>query len=366
LGHLNVAATSESDALATGIGQLVQAANETVRELIAECPPGDPIGTRLALVERTMRRLTLLTGQLNTVGRGIPGRATPLNLNSVVSQLSPSLQRLLGPFITLECALHPDGVWAAGDRGQMEHVALGLVINAREALPLGGAVHLGAHRWTVETERHYRVGSLPVGDWAVLEVRDNGSGIDERAMRYLLEPSLSGLPFDSSLSLATVAMIVRDAGGQMVLDTGRATGTSLAACFPMVRPPRARQPATGTANAILVIDDDEWARMSGARILRRAGFSVLEAEHGDAAIELLDDVAGSCVRLVLVAADLPQQGANPLIDRFHAERPEIEIVLTRDIHSQGSAADFSGVVLAKPFVADTLVKVVAERLARPA
>jgi CheY-like chemotaxis protein len=347
-----------SDRLATGIGDLVAAANQTVRELLAACPPGDPIGTRLASVEQTMHRLAVLTGQLHTTARPAKARATPLDLNSVVSRLSPSLQRLLGPFISLECVLHPSGVWAAADRGQVEQLVLGLVINAREALPLGGTVQVVADSLLLERTRQFRIGSLEPGHWSVLEVRDNGSGIDERSIEHLFQAPPRSLPFDSSLSLAAVAAIVRDCGGRMVLQSDRATGTSLAACFPAVRPSRARQPATGTASAVLIVDDDEWARMSGARILRRAGFGVLEAEHVDAATELLEDVAGSCVRVVLVDARLAQHGAMPFTELIRRERPEIELLAT----GNGGFSGTGEAVVAKPFVADTLVKAVSALL----
>ncbi|HEY4101236.1 MAG TPA: ATP-binding protein [Gemmatimonadales bacterium] len=356
--HLSASVAATSDGLTTGIGELVAAANQTVRELLAACPPGDPIGNRLARVEQTMHRLAMLTGQLHTSGRPVTPRATPLDLNSVVSGLSPSLQRLLGPFISLECVLHPGGVWAAADRGQIEQLVLGLVINAREALPLGGTVHVVADSLTLDRPRRFRIGSLEPGNWSVLEVRDNGSGIDERSIEHLFQAPPRNLPFDSSLSLSTVAAIVRDCGGKMVLQADRTAGSALAACFPAVRPSRTRQPATGTASAVLIVDDDEWARMSGARILRRAGFGVLEAEHVDAATELLHDVAGSCVRVVLVDAHLAQHGPVPFAEILRSERPEIELLATGD----GGFSRSGETVVAKPFVADILVKAVSALL----
>jgi two-component system cell cycle sensor histidine kinase/response regulator CckA len=198
----------------------------------------------------------------------------------------------------------------------------------------------------------------------MLEVSDNGTGVDERAVHHLFEPSAKGLPLDSSLSLATVSAIVRDAGGQMVLDTKPGGGTMLAACFPAVQPRRTRLPATGSACAVLVVDDDEWTRLSAARTLRRAGYGVLEAEHADAALELLDDVAGSCVSLILVDHRLASDGARPLGDRIHSERPDVHLLIaTSPSATMTSTGNRS--VLEKPFTPDDLVRAVQRRIPAP-
>jgi two-component system cell cycle sensor histidine kinase/response regulator CckA len=332
-----------------------------VRELLASCRPDDPLWPRLQQVQQTMERLATLTGRFDAAPRIRPARATPLDLNTVVREMTAPLQRLLGPFISLETVLHTPGLWAAVDRSQIEQVALGLVINAREALPLGGIVRVATHRWVVNEPTQFRVGSLPAGVWSALEVRDNGAAVDERNMRHLIDRSTRGLPLDSTLSLSTVAAIVFAAGGHVILDMPNGGGTVLAACLPTVLPRRARQPATGTADAILIVEDDEWTRMSAARTLRHAGFGVLEASQPDDALELLDDVAGSCVRLMIVDDELLVGGARPFGERVRRERPEVELVVTA-AHRSSTGGD-APAVLTKPFSPEDLLRTVRDRLA---
>ena len=205
----NLAEATIADGGTQAIGELVQAASAAVRDLMDRCPPGDPIGTGLRKVQQSMERLAVLTGQLPGTPGHASARATPLDLNSVVREMVAPLQRLLGPFINLETELHLPGLWAAGNRSQFEQVAFGLVINAREALPLGGKVRLATRRWVLAESTRYRIGTLGAGIWAVLEVRDNGAGIEAGGIRHLLEPSSRGLPFDSSLSLSTVSTTPR-------------------------------------------------------------------------------------------------------------------------------------------------------------
>ena len=358
----NAATKVAPDAAGAGIGELLDAANAAVRELLAACPPNDPLQPELQQVREAMDRLTALTGHFEPGPRLRQVRATPLDLNTVVREMVAPLERLLGPFITLETSLPSPGIWAAIDRGQVEHIALGLVINAREALPLGGVVRVSSSLWVVEKPTQYRVGTLPAGTWSALSVSDNGASVDERSMRHVIDPSSRGLAHDSSLSLSTVASLVRDAGGHIVLDMPNDGGTVLAACLPAVIPRRVRRPATGTATAILIVDDDEWTRMSAARTLRHAGYGVLEAAQPDDAIELLDDVAGSCVRLMIVDAEMLSTGVRPIGELLRHERPDVGVVVTAT-HRASTGGFETGPVLTKPIAPDELLRTVRERLA---
>ena len=86
-----------------------------VGELLDRCPPGDPMRSGLRKVQQTVERLAVLTGALDHPNRRAIPRATTVDLNSVVRDMVASLQRLLGPFITLETALHVPTLWAVGD-----------------------------------------------------------------------------------------------------------------------------------------------------------------------------------------------------------------------------------------------------------
>ena len=314
---------------------------------------------RLNQVHQTMQRLAALTGQFSSLGRRRQAHATPLDLNTVLRLMTPSLERLLGPFTSLDTALHRPGIWAAADRGQVEQVILGLVINARESLPLGGAVRLSTDQRVFEFRQNFRIGTLPPGTWAMVQVFDNGSAVDEATIRSRLEPGPHSVAYDSSLSLATIAAVVRSAGGQIVLDTPLGGGKLLAACFPAVAAPRARQPATGTAGAVLLVDGDEWCRLSGARALRRAGYGVLEAGDAETALELLADVAGSCVRVVVLDAGVVMANGTPLAARLAAQHSELDVVVAA---SGSEQSRFARDLTSGRLGADELVHAVRERM----
>lgn len=310
------------DVVDTPYPEMAARAAAAVRGLLDDCDDDDPMRSRLEEVRAVVDRLA----QAEAPRRGGPPPGTLLDLNSVITQLTPSLRRLLGPFIAFDTALHPEGVWVSAERHQIEQIVLGLVINAREALPLGGTIVVATRIASFDHPVRFRFGALGPGEWGILEVRDNGTAVDHAAMMHLLDPVARGVRFDSSLSLGTISAVVARLQGEVILDTRGEQGSILGAAFEAASDPALRDVALSPAVAILVADDDEWNRLSLARALRRAGFGILEAEHGDTALELLDDVAGPCVRLVLAAAELPCHGQRRLSDSLRDERPELGLI----------------------------------------
>jgi CheY-like chemotaxis protein len=112
----------------------------------------------------------------------------------------------------------------------------------------------------------------------------------------------------------------------------------------------------------MVVDDDEWVRSLTSRILRRAGYGVLEADHAASAMELLRDVAGGCIRLVLT--DIMMTGMNglALADAVRRDHPGVKVVLMSGCTAEVLPADLAradyGPVLAKPFTAVALLEAV--------
>ncbi|MGH7582370.1 MAG: hypothetical protein ACREL5_03985 [Gemmatimonadales bacterium] len=332
-GHPEVEAMQQAGPIAAGLEGLVHEADLTLRRLLAGCAPGDPLQNGLMEMGKTVRQLVDLAEHLESEKRG--NLRTPLDLATVVGEMFRAVQRLLGPFVELRTDSAP-GVWAVVERFQAEQIALSLAINAREALPMGGAVSINARRWHLVSAREFRAGTLPPGEWSILEVRDNRLRIDDRLVELVTAPtSVDAI----NLSLGSAAGIVRAAGGQLVIDTG--DGTALAACFPAAPSPRPppRHRAAGIADAVLIVDDDEWLRLSAARSLRRAGYGVLVADHSDAALELLDDVAGSCVRILVCRGDLRCADGLSLVETIRARRPDVDLVLTG-----AGVAPFLGVI----------------------
>ena len=337
---------------------------EPVTPTVADplAPYVDEIGARLRHVEKMAA-----VARRNTFARRPPRRPALIDLNTVVLHMRPLVQRLAGPFIAVEELLAVGGAWLEADFGQLGQVLLNLVANARDAMPLGGSLRLGTFRWDRPTEHSHRYGTLPGGSWTVLEVRDTGTGMDADVLEHLFEPffTTKSPGEGTGLGLAAVYGLARQLGGQVIVDSTTGQGSTFAVCLPAKEAPAGRPLSGNAPAAILVVDDDEWVRTVTARILRRAGYGVLEADHATSAMELLRDVAGGCVRLVLTDIMMAGMNGHALAEVVRRDHPGVQVVLmsggTSDVHPEELSDAESGRVLTKPFTAVELLEAVRVR-----
>ncbi|MEP6591293.1 MAG: ATP-binding protein [Gemmatimonadota bacterium] len=350
--------------LAQDVGNLLTAAGGNVRELLAECDQDHPMVERLDDLRESIRRAASITHQLNTFARRQPRRPALVELNALVAQVRPLVTRLAGPFVTIEEVAAEGGVWIEADAGQLEQMLLTLVANARDAMPLGGKLRVGTFRWHVGSERPHRHGVLRAGNWAVLEVRDSGAGMEPDVLEHLFEPFFTTKDpgQGTGLGLAAVYGLARQLGGQVIVESAPDAGSTFAVCIPAKEAPQGRATAAVGPDAVLVVDDDEWVRTVTARILRRAGYGVLQADHAAAAIELLRDVAGGCVRVVLTDLLMAGESGRALADVVRRDYPGVRLVLMSGLRADLVPPTLSqvgdGPVLTKPFTAAELLQAV--------
>ncbi len=351
------AITRLASGLSCELTPLLRDAGTTVQSLVGSPLIDSTLHAQLEDVRESIQRSAMIVRQLEAVGRAVPRPASEVALDEVLTRLRPMFPRLAGPHIRIveTYAARHDRVVA--EHGQLEQVLLTLVVNARDAMPLGGQMTISTRRWTLDAPRPHRHGLLPAGEWLVVEVSDTGVGMDEATLAQLFEPffSTKQLGFGSGLSLSAVYGMMGQRGGQVIVASEPGAGTTVTICFP------AQAVAVGQARdddaqtAVLVVDDDEWVRNVTARILRRAGYGVLEADHGEAALELLRDVAGQCVGTVLTDIYMPRLDGRRLAELVRREHPGLHVVLMT-----GDATGSDGVqhILRKPFTAGELLAAV--------
>jgi CheY-like chemotaxis protein len=201
-----------------------------------------------------------------------------------------------------------------------------------------------------------------MGNWAVLEVADTGLGMDEQVMERLFEPffTTKAPGMGSGLGLATVYGIAHQLGGQVRVSSAKERGTRVGVWLPSVSDDSERSMIDPEA-AVLVVDDDEWIRTVTCRSLRRAGYGVLEASHAEEALELLRDVAGECVRVVVTDIQMPGISGIEFARLVSRQHPNLRMVLMTGHGPEMVRAAAAGVgpVLRKPFSRAQLLAAVA-------
>lgn len=342
-----------ADGVARELSPLVRHAATTVHAMLQSRPGDADLQALLHPVRESLQRGAVVLRHLQSVGRGGSGPVEPVDVHAVIATLRPLIPRLAGPFITCTEQLAAQGAWTVAEHGQVEQMLLTLVVNARDAMPLGGELVIRTDHWALEEPHRHRHGVVPAGNWLVLQVRDSGNGMDEETLNQLFEPFFTTkLPSQGSgLGLAAVHGMVHQRGGQVVVESSPGGGTTVSLCLPAELAVAPLRDATDAA-AILVVDDDEWVRTITARVLRRAGYGVLEAGHGEAALALLHDIAGSCVGTILADVDTPRLSGHRLAEVVQRDRPSLRVVLMSGDATRWDAAER---VLRKPFTPTELL-----------
>ncbi len=282
-----------------------------------------------------------------------------MDLNSVVEAMWPLLNRVAGSFIRLEMALDPAGVGVAVGGDQIEQLLLKLVLSASDAMPLGGQLVIATRQWRLARPHSHANGTVPAGRWGVLRVADTGTRLDDGALAEPAEPIPRSLDAGSvgSLDLVRATAIVQRAAGHILIEAGDVTGTAVTICLPATEVVAANVRAPETSPAVLVVAGDAWLRTTTAHLLRRSGYGVLQADHANAALELLRGVTGSCVRVMLIDTDLPGKEEPTLARDAQTLRGDLQV-----IHVGRARAGSSEDLLTKPFTAAELLQAIGRRL----
>jgi CheY-like chemotaxis protein len=333
-----------------------RAAEPAARELVDEVIEG---GDRAAA----------LTRQLLAFSRQHPQRLQHLDLNVVVRGVARMFRRLIPENVVIDVELHGAPVAVRADLGQLEQVVLNLVLNARDAMPAGGRVTIR----TAIAGRAPEECGVAAERCAVLEVRDEGPGIAAEVRPHVFEPFFTTKPDGrgTGLGLATVAAIVRQSGGGIVLDTAPRAGATFRIYLPRVEgastapAPDAAQLARGD-EVVLVVEDDPAVRGFVRRTLDAAGYAVLEAPGPEQALALAARHVGFDVLLTDVV--MPGMSGRELAARLHARRPALPVVFvsgyTEDASVRSGTLPPGQIFLEKPFTGAAVAAAVRAVLER--
>ena len=329
--------------------QVVLANTETMR---LDRPEHD---APIQQIQEAARRGGWLTRRLLEFARRQILEPVVLDVSVAVHEMQPMLQRLVGEHIQIALVLGDGQLLVRSDRGQVEQILLNLVVNSRDAMPRGGRI-------TIETRPD------PSRTHAVLTVSDTGTGMDEATRARMFEPFFSTKgTLGTGLGLSTVYGIVKQNGGQVEVETALGAGTTFTITLPRLAqalvsgPSRADGQNTRGSETILLVEDDPAVRSSTRRTLERAGYHVIDAEHGGDAVERAAAYNGG-IHLMLTDVAMPGIPVTEMIQHLGATRPEMELLFMSGFSDDAvvrHGVEQSGAgFLQKPFeISDLLVKV---------
>ena len=239
---------------------------------------------------------------------------------------------------------------------------LNLAVNARDAMPEGG--RLAVETRAIELARPPREG-LPAGSYVRLSVADSGCGMDTDTQARIFEPFFTTKPEGegSGLGLATVHGIVTQSAGAITVSSAPGRGTTFDVLLPATdlaaepkRPDQTPAAGAGAGETILLAEDEPMLRELAALLLTEAGYTVLPAEHGEAALTLADQHAGS-IDLLITDVVMPRMNGPELAERLRTLHPGIRVLFVsgyQDRALAGRGIRDRDAVLEKPFSDDQL------------
>ena len=318
-------------------------------------------------------RAASLTRQLLAFSRKQVLTPRVVDLNVVIRGMEPMLRRLIGEDIVVQIVLEEELAHVTADSGQLEQVLLNLCVNARDAMPDGGALSI----------KTANVTSLDLGltpeapstDLVMLFVSDTGHGMDEQTRTHIFEPFFTTKPEGkgTGLGLSTVYGIVKQSGAAITVDSGIGRGTSFRILFPRTDDelsapqlvPRSRE---GT-ETLLLVEDDRSVRELADRILSDRGYRVTPCSDGKEALRAFSS-APELIDIVVTDLIMPGMSGRELVQALRQIRPGVAALYvsgyTEDELIRRGLHDPCVTFLQKPFTADELTNKVRALLdARP-
>jgi two-component system, cell cycle sensor histidine kinase and response regulator CckA len=321
-------------------------------------------------INKATERGAALTHQLLAFGRKYEAAQVRIDLNRTVADLREMLTRVIREDIqlTIDVASVPLAIMI--DSHDVEQVILNLVINARDALPMGGTIHVDVARERIDAS-HSPEPSVAPGEYVRLRVRDNGIGMTPDVQAHLFEPffTTKEVGQGTGLGLAFVHGIARHGRGFVTVETAPAKGTTVSVYFPpapdAVVDPTTAPPLSSTDHVppgatILLVEDEGAVRKMIAQMLVRAGYRVLSAATPGEACTLFEHHPE--IELLLTDIVMPEMHGPALAQRLVGQRPDLRVLFVSgysDAIPDGATATGKAAFLAKPFPSARLVTTVA-------
>jgi len=324
-------------------------------------------------------RAAALTAQLLAFSRKQVLQPRRLQVNSVLLEVHAMLRRLIGEQIEINIVTSHVTWTVLADPNQLEQVILNLALNARDAMPGGGTITFETQQVTVDGEYTDMHLGVTAGEYVMLAVSDNGTGMDDATRAQIFEPffTTKSVGAGTGLGLATVYGIVRQSGGHIYVYSEPGLGTTFKIYLPravgdeqqlLSTPAAARPRSLPTGESILLVEDAADVREFVARVLIRAGYVVHVADGPSAALDATDGALGTLDTLDLLLSDVIMPGMNgrELADVITQRRPGIAVLFmsgyTDNAIVHHGVLDPRTSFLHKPFTPDQLLNEIRRTL----
>lgn len=323
-------------------------------------------------VLKAARRAAELTRNLLAFSRKQIINPKPIHIDAIISNTSKLMRRIIGEDIELSTAFSDKKLLVMADAGQMEQVLTNLATNAHDAMPYGGRLSIYTKQVVVK-EGSEALYDLPApGNYALISVADNGTGIDQETLERLFEPffTTKEVGKGTGLGLAIVYGIIKQHDGSILVSSRPGKGTTFTIYLPLMEgsvvgeEAKISPPSAGGMETLLVAEDEEMVKVFLKKILERAGYRVIVAGDGEDAITRFrehDDIS-----LVLSDVVMPKKNGLEVVQEIKKIKPGIKVIFisgyTADLMHKKGIIEEGVEFISKPFAKNDLLRKIREVL----
>ena len=316
--------------------------------LLLQHDQGDLDYADLIQIRQNANRAAALVSQLLAFSRKQTLRPEVLNLRDTLADLTHLLNRLVGDKVTLTLSHDPVLKTIRADKRQLEQVLMNLVVNARDAMPAGGDIRIETEAKTLPEPLRRDRARVPEGDYVLVRVIDQGVGIEPDKLQKVFEPfyTTKRTGEGTGLGLSTAYGIFKQTGGFIFVDSTPGIGTSFTLYLPVFaeRPVQTAisqdpvAPVTRQGDGVvLLVEDEAPVRAFASRALRLRGYTVLEADNAEDALELLSDPAVA-VDVFVTDVVMPGMDGPSWVRLALKDRPNVRVVFVSG-YAEGAFGD---------------------------
>ncbi|MBW8889667.1 MAG: response regulator [Fibrobacteres bacterium] len=365
--------------IAHDFNNLLTAINGFTSLSLVKLPAENPVREHLIEVARAGERASQLTRQLLAFSRKQLLSPQSVDLNKVVAEMGNMIRRIIGEGFTVATRLDPDLAPIRMDPGQLEQIIINLAVNARDAMPDGGELLIETAGFAFTTGMIGALDSFRPGNYAMLAVSDKGQGMSPEVMARLFEPffTTKAPGKGTGLGLSMVYGIVKQSEGHIMVTSEPGRGSTFKLYFPLApeagaleakaaETPVAERPGHET---VLLVEDEAAVRRLASEVLRSAGYHVLSAHDGEAALDLARRYAEP-IHILVTDVIMPKLKGSEVARQLARSRPDIRILymsgFTEDAAVRNGILNDSVAFLQKPFSTSQLLSFVRKLLDAPA
>jgi len=304
--------------------------------MLLQQKPNSPLYEKIGQIKGAATKAANLVRQLMAFSRQQILQPDILDLNKIIGNFEKMLHRIIGEDIHLHTHYDPNLGLVKADPGQIEQVLMNLVVNARDAMPLGGELSIETSNVNLNKKGiHHYVDVMP-GKYVLLCVSDTGEGMDAEIQAHIFEPffTTKAKGEGTGLGLSTVHGIINQSGGHIWVYSEPGQGTVFKIYLPMIE----EEPITdklideqfqevpGGSETILVVEDDEILRKMVCETLKTFGYNTLEADCSASADTILSTRQKEIDLLVTDVVMPGTESGIQLAERYNQTLPQLKVL----------------------------------------